>query len=293
MDAPDESPPSALQQERPDAFIKGAARAPPRYHLGGRKERGRLAEFGDMLRDIFPDRVDPGLRRDRRSLSVSGRHDAAQRIGERGVDASLARQMIEGEGFVEAAHLDRPFDRLAAAVERERAARLARDPHHPAVDLRRERTVDLELGFAGGLALFERGEIEKWKLDRALDLEGARADQKDRGRVGVDALDRVPAILGIGKIGRRIAEQRQDRFLRVWLAVHGTFRLAECAARAPGTGRDLALFSGRLHRAHRPASLSQASHKPIDHGGRSRKMAPRVHPFGWHQPTPGKSHAPQ
>ena len=76
-----------------------------------------------------PDRVDPWPRLDRRRLRMGGRHDAAERIGERRVDAALIRQMIEGRGLVEAAHLDRPFHRLAAAVERERAVCLARDRH--------------------------------------------------------------------------------------------------------------------------------------------------------------------
>ncbi len=131
MDAPDETAPAALDQEGPDAPIDGAARAPQRFHLCGREELRRLAERGDVLGHIGAHRVDPRLRLDRRRPRVRGRHDAAQEVGQRGVDASLIRQMIEGERLVEAAHLDRPFDRLAAAPERVRSVRLARDRHHP------------------------------------------------------------------------------------------------------------------------------------------------------------------
>jgi hypothetical protein len=149
----------------------------------------------------------------------------AQRVGERRVDASLAGQMIEGQRLVEAAHLDRPFDRLAVAPERERAVRCARDRHHPAIDFRREGPIDRDLGLASCLALRQCGEIQKWKAHRALDLEGALAGEKDRSRVGIDALDRLSAM------GRRVTEQRQDRLLRVDLGIHGLRTLPACHLR--------------------------------------------------------------
>ena len=126
------------------------------------------------------------------ACACAGRHDAAEMIGERGVDAAGIRQMIERQRIVEAAHLDRPFDRLAAPVECERAVRRARDRHHPQIDLRRERPVDLKLRLAGGLALLQRGEIQKRKPHRALDLQRALAGQEYRGRMGVDPFDRGP-----------------------------------------------------------------------------------------------------
>jgi len=92
--------------------------------------------------------------------------------------------------------------------------------------LRRGRTVDLDLGLASGFTFFERGKIKKRKADCALDLEGTLARQKDRSRMGVDALDRAPAMSG------GIGQQRQDWLLRVDRGVHGlpTFRLAGHAA---------------------------------------------------------------
>ena len=44
--------------------------------------------------------------------------------------------MIKRLALVEAAHLHRPFDRLAAATKRKRAIGLARDRKHAAIDLR-------------------------------------------------------------------------------------------------------------------------------------------------------------
>src|SRR5260370_218876 len=68
--------------------------------------------------------------------------------------------------------------------------RAPRSREAEAVDLGRERLVDLELGLAGGLALLERGIVQEWEAHGALDLEGAVACEEHRRRMGVDALDR-------------------------------------------------------------------------------------------------------
>ena len=167
-----------------------------------------------MLVDIDPDRLDPGLGVDDRRRLVGGGDGAAERIGEVVVD--LVRQMIEGAVLVEAAHVDRPFDRRAVAADREPSVTRARDGHDAAINFWRERPVDLDLGFAGGFALFERGKIEKRKAHRALDLQRAVAGEKHRGRVGVDA----PDFFGPAAIGCGIGEKRQHVVLRNRCVVH-------------------------------------------------------------------------
>src|SRR5262249_52432197 len=109
--------------------------------------------------------------------------------------------------LVEAVHLDRPFHRRAGAIELEGAVLLARDRHHAAVNLGRERPIDPKLRLAGALALGEGRIVEKRKAHRALDLQRAVAGEKYRGGMGIDALDRLAAM------GRGVGEQREDRLL--------------------------------------------------------------------------------
>ena len=157
-------------------------------------------------------RHDRGQRRDeagvlaRLRAFMRRRHRAPEGVGEAVVDAAGVGQMIERLGLVEAGHLDRPFHRLAVAADGEGAAAGARDRHDPLVDRRRERPVDLDLGLAGGLALFERGIVEKGECHRALDLEGAPAAQKHSRRMGVDPPHRLAAF--------GAAEEVQHRLLR-------------------------------------------------------------------------------
>ena len=140
------------------------------------------------------------------------RHRAAERVRQPLIDLAALGQMVERLGLVEAAHLHRPFDRLAAAADG-KAAGPARDRHHAAIDRRRERAVDLDLGLAGRFALLQRGIIEERKTHRALDLERALAGKEYRGRMGVDARDRRAAV------GRRSGQKFHDGLLRI--VAHG------------------------------------------------------------------------
>ena len=126
-----------------------------------------LAEGIDMLVDVALDRCDPARGISGRGIGVRRRNGAAKRVGERGVDTSGRGEVVEREALVEAAHLDRPFDRLPAPVERQPPVRLTRDRDDAAVDAGRGAAVDRKFGFAGGLALVERGVIEERKTDRA------------------------------------------------------------------------------------------------------------------------------
>ena len=49
--------------------------------------------------------------------------------------------------------------------------------------------VDLDLLFAGGFPLLQRRIIEEGKTDGALDLQRAVAFEKNRRRMGIDAID--------------------------------------------------------------------------------------------------------
>src|SRR3954452_3641467 len=115
--------------------------------------------------------------------------------------------MIERLCLVEAAHLDRPFDRLAFAAYREPSIGLARDRNNAAIELGRIGAIDDNLGLAGGLAFIERGIVEKRERHRSLELEGPLAGEEHHARMSVDALDRCSAM------GGRIGEECEDRFL--------------------------------------------------------------------------------
>ena len=177
------------------------------------------------------------------------RHGAAERIGQCRIDPARLRQVVEGRILVETAHLDSPFDRRAGAVEREPAVRLARDRHDAAIDFRRERPVDLELGLAGLLALVEGRIVEERKAHRAFDLEGAGAGQEYRGGMGVDALDRRSAM------GRGFGQQGENRFLRFAL-VHPCRNSSNGISPAsvlPASSHVNAGAPGTVHRALRGA----------------------------------------
>ncbi len=180
-----------------------------RVDLGRRKKIGPLAERGVVLLDIVGERRDPRLGFDR----AGGAHGAAA-TARPSASASAASILpacakpVERRVLVEAAHFDRPFDR-ACRHRRARAGRPASRviAHHAAVDLGRERPVDAKLRLAGALALGERRIVQERKAHRALDLEGAVAGEKHRGRMGIDALDRLAAM------GRGVGQQGEDRLL--------------------------------------------------------------------------------
>ena len=214
MDTTDEATPAALDQQRMNAPIGGATGARELFDLGCREQIGHLAKRAGVLVDIGRQRRDPGRRLDDRCMRMRHGDGAAERVGEIGVDASRRGEVIEGLRLVEAAHLDRPFDRRATAVECQSPIRVARDRHDAAIDIRRIGAVDLELGRAGGLALVEGGKIQEGKAHRALDLEHTLVAQEQHRRVSVDALYLAAAT------GRGAGEKGKDRLLRLDGLVH-------------------------------------------------------------------------
>ena len=173
--------------------------------FGGRRGE-QLGEFAKGLGILIEDGLDlgePGLEVDRRRARMHRGRRAGKPIGERVVDALVVRQMIERAVLVEAAHLHRPFDRLAGAVEFQAPVSHARDWQHAAIELRGERPVDLQFRQAGGMAFGQCRIVEEWEPYRALDLERAIPRQEHDRCVGVDAPD-LPSAMGrrIGKKGK-------------------------------------------------------------------------------------------
>src|SRR5262245_17005616 len=161
-----------------------------------RAARGMRHRFARYTRE----RRDPWLEVDWLGGSVKRSDRAAEGIGERGIDHAPLRQAVERCVLVEAAHFERPFHRGAAAIERQPAVRLARDRKHAAVDIGRKRTIDLKLRLAGALAPGNGRIVEEGKADRTLDLQGTLTDEKHRGGMSIDALDRATVMdRGIGK----------------------------------------------------------------------------------------------
>src|SRR3974377_2549026 len=106
--------------------------------------------------------------------------------------------MVKRLRLIEAAHLRRPFHRLACAGNGKGAVFFLRDRQHAAVYLRCERAVDLDLGLAGCFALCQCRIIEGRKSHCALDLERALARQKYRRGMGIDTFARRTPVSGGG-----------------------------------------------------------------------------------------------
>ena len=197
------------------------------------------------------------------------RDRARECIGERQVDSAI-RQPIERRVLVEAVHLNRPFCRLARSVEREASVGFARDRHDAAIELRRERPVDFELGLAGGLAFRDVGKIQEGKLDRALDLVDAVAGKEDRGRVRVDPPNARAAMR------RGSAQQREYLLLRFGL-VHAdvaglTFVTWQPLCTMAMSRRRKLLFRERTAGARETHAFEEASTRRGSANGCSRNL---------------------
>lgn len=139
-----------------------------------------------------------------------GRRDGAgEPVGEREVDRTVVCQMIERPRLIEATHLDRPLDRLAATAERQLAVAFAGNRDHAKIEVGCKGTIDLELRLAGCAPPPQCREIEKRVFHCALDLQGAPACEKHGRRMRVGASHRSTAM------GRRITEKSEDLRLKV------------------------------------------------------------------------------
>ena len=80
------------------------------------------------------------------------------------------------------------------------------------VDLRRELAIYPDLFIAGGFPLFQRRVVQERKSDRALDLQRAVALEKNRCRMGVDAMDM--------RMHCRIGQKGEDALLHAGVGYH-------------------------------------------------------------------------
>ena len=125
--------------------------------------------------------------------------------------------------LVEPPHLEQPLDRLALAIQGQRAALVAGDRQDALVEHRRGAAVEAQLGVQRVLASLQRREVEEAVAHRALHLVGALADQKNLGRVGLTCSTSAP-----GASPEKGAEPvRIDRF-----SAHApSLRARQCASR--------------------------------------------------------------
>ncbi len=98
---------------------------------------------------------------------------------------------VNGLALIEAGHFDRIFNRCTVAVDAQGSILTPGYRNHAMIDLRRERLVDFDFLFAGGLALRQRRIIQKREANCALDFQRARAGEKYRSRVSVDPMNRA------------------------------------------------------------------------------------------------------
>ena len=188
----------ALEQARARARTPRALprRAPPPLPA---KQLGRGAQFGIVLRDDLGQlSTKPALCADRRRR-MRLRHRAAERVGQRVIDARRARPDDRASASRRNGASPPPIPPARLRRRWRGAVGRARDRHHAAIDRRRERAVDRDLGLAGALALVERGIIEERKAHRALDLERALARQEYRRGMGVDARHLRAAMVAAGR----------------------------------------------------------------------------------------------
>jgi hypothetical protein len=103
-------------------------------------------------------------------------------------------QPIEQRVLIEARHVDAPVDRIAAAIQRESAARLLCDRHHATINGGRRSTIQAHFGLARGTALRRRREVQVVESNGALQLQRAVAGEEDNGAMGIDPFHRQSAV---------------------------------------------------------------------------------------------------
>ncbi len=238
MPAADETKRSARVQQRTNARKRLAAGRGEALGRGGGKQFGVFLEGGVVLLDIVGKRLDPWRRFDHRRPGVGRSDRAREAVRQRKVDGAVIGETIERLGFVEAAHLDRPFDGLAPARKRQHTIGLARDRDDAEIELRCKRPVGFDLCGTGDFSLFQRGEIQERKAHRALDLVGALPGQKHDGRMGIDTAHASAAVR------RRSSQKREHAFLGLLGVAHfnglpvSTRRTISCRpAISPRAGR--------------------------------------------------------
>ena len=124
--------------------------------------------------------------------------------------------VVEQRALLEALHDDDPVDRLAGLVTRraapgERAVGPAADRPDFQIELRRGATIEAQFGGAGRATPRDGREVEIGVFDRALQLVGAAAGEKDQRDVRLDGLHGA----GAGRVGSGIAQKRDNLALGI------------------------------------------------------------------------------
>ena len=124
---------------------------------------------------------------------VKGRDLVGQLGHQRGRELAAHGHVVEEGVLVEAGHDQEPIHRLAIAIEREGAVRVARDRDYTEVEVGGGAAIDAQLRLADPAPQLDRAEIEVGKAHRALELVCAIAGQEENRAVGIDTLDRLDA----------------------------------------------------------------------------------------------------
>jgi hypothetical protein len=98
---------------------------------------------------------------------VRGRDGVGDAFNQTGLGRTGLRKTIKGLALVKAVHFDGIFDRGTVAVDAQGPVVTLGYRNHAAIDLRRERPVDVQLRFAGSLAFRQRRIIQRQSERRA------------------------------------------------------------------------------------------------------------------------------
>ena len=156
-----------------------------------------VKDVGDEARELVPVFVDDAL--DCRATAGLAVHlGELVEIGDRiGQHVDFGRRQLASPGLgipkrllVESLHHDQPVDRFAVAAETERAVAAANHRLDPFVKKRRRPSIDGHLIVAEPAPALGVGIIQIGKANRAFQLVGAIAGEKDDRDMRVDAPDR-------------------------------------------------------------------------------------------------------
>ena len=134
---------------------------------------------------------------------IAGDH-VGERLGELVRERPLFLTVAQHRLLRKAAHVHRPFDRLALAAELQASLGPADDGHQAEIHVGRVRPVYLHLADGGVVARFEGREIDEAQVHALLDLVGVLPGEEDASDVRLDDVDRPFAV------GRGILEEGAD-----------------------------------------------------------------------------------
>ena len=132
---------------------------------------------------------------------------------------ALFGQTVQQLVLVECLHLDQPVDDLAGAVEDQPAVSVARHRDHALIEVRRCPPVQRKFARARRFSELQRREIGIGEPDRALQLQGAVARQKDVRNMRGDDLD--------GVAGPASAFEEGDDIRLAGVGAFGLYRIAQ------------------------------------------------------------------